>query len=139
VRSITLDSCIYVSALKFGGKPMTLVEKGINGEVDIAVSEEIIEETLGVLRDKFGWTTGQLAEAEETIRSATHVVKPMIKLEVVKADADDDRILECAVEAGSEFIISHDNHLLKLKSYEGIEVIKAGAFLHRLEARGQSR
>ena len=100
MRSITLDSCIYVSALKFGGKPMTLVEKGISGEVDIAVSEEIIEETLGVLRDKFGWTTGQLAEAEETIRSATHVVKPMIKLEVVKADADDDRILECAVEAG---------------------------------------
>ena len=38
-----------------------------------------------------------------------------------------------------EFIISHDNHLLQLKSYEGIEVIKAGAFLHRLEARGQSR
>ena len=63
MRSITLDSCIYVSALKFGGKPMTLVEKGISGEVDIAVSEEIIEETLGVLRDKFGWTTGQLAEA----------------------------------------------------------------------------
>jgi hypothetical protein len=44
VRSITLDSNIYVSALKFGGKPLTLVEKGVSGEVDIAVSEEIIEE-----------------------------------------------------------------------------------------------
>ena len=63
----------------------------------------------------------------------------MVTLAVVKADPDDDRILECAVEAASEFIISHDNHLLKLKSYEGIEIIKAGAFLHRLEARGQSR
>jgi len=139
VRSITLDSNIFVSALKFGGKPMTLVEKGSSGEVAIAVSEEIIEETLGVLRDKFSWTAGQLADAEATIRSATHVVKPMITLAVVKADADDDRILECAVEASSEFIVSHDNHLLKLKSYEGIEIIKAGAFLHRLEARGLSR
>jgi putative PIN family toxin of toxin-antitoxin system len=139
VRPITLDSNIFVSALKFGGKPMTLVDKGISGEVDIAVSEEIIEETLGVLRDKFGWTAGQLADAEETIRMATRVVRPMVTLTVVKADADDDRILECAVESGSEFIISHDNHLLKLKSYDGIEIIKAGAFLHRLEARGQSR
>jgi putative PIN family toxin of toxin-antitoxin system len=139
VRPITLDSNIYVSALKFGGKPMTLLEKGISGEVDIAVSEEIIEETLGVMRDKFGWTVGQLVNAEETIRSATRVVKPTITLAVVKADADDDRILECAVEAGSEFIISHDNHLLELKTYEGIEIIKAGAFLHRLEAGRQSR
>jgi putative PIN family toxin of toxin-antitoxin system len=139
VRSITLDSNIFVSALKFGGKPMTLLEKGMSGEVDIAVSEEIIEETLGVLRDKFGWAPSQLAEAEETIRSATHVVKPTITLAVVKADADDDRILECAVEAGSEYIISHDKHLLNLKSYEDIEIIKAGAFLHRLEERGLSR
>jgi uncharacterized protein len=35
-------------------------------------------------------------------------------LNVVKEDPDDDRILECAAEAKSDFIVSEDKHLLRL-------------------------
>jgi predicted nucleic acid-binding protein len=37
--------------------------------------------------------------------------------------------LECAVEAGSDFIISHDNDLLRLGSYAGIPIISPTDFL----------
>ena len=38
----------------------------------------------------------------------------------VTDDPDDNRILECAVEAQSDFIVSNDSDLLRLRSYSGI-------------------
>jgi hypothetical protein len=42
-----------ISALRFGGKPKQLLALAIDGQVDLAVPEAIIAETLRVLRDKF--------------------------------------------------------------------------------------
>ena len=44
MRSVTLDSNVYISALQFGGKPMQLLDMAINGEIEIAVSQPIITE-----------------------------------------------------------------------------------------------
>ena len=56
----------------------------------------------------------------------------------MKEDEPDNRILECAVEAGSEFIITADNDLLRLGSYAGIPIMRAADFLKRQEGqRGQ--
>ena len=125
----TLDSNIYISALEFGGKPLTLLEKGLESEVHIAISQPIINETLRVLREKFNWSADDLRDAESTIRAAAHVVTPTMKLDVVKDDPDDNRIVECAVEAKSEAIITHDNDLLRIKEYQGIKMMKVGEFL----------
>ena len=46
---VTLDTNIYVSALQFGGKPMQLLQMGLEGELDIALSQPILDETLRVL------------------------------------------------------------------------------------------
>ena len=60
-----------------------------------------------------------------------------MKLDVVRDDPDDNRIVECAVEAGSEAIVTHDNDLLRLGSFRGIQIMKVGAFLHRMPGRGR--
>lgn len=47
----------------------------------------------------------------------------------VNAVADpDNRILECAVEAGSDFIVTADQDLLRLGIYAGIRIIRAADF-----------
>ena len=50
---VTADSNIYVSALKFGGKPLTLLDMALEGEIELAVSDSIIRETLD--REVGGW------------------------------------------------------------------------------------
>jgi len=49
---------------------------------------------------------------------------PNRKVDVVKEDADDNKIIECALESKSEYIISYDKHLLKLKEFQGIKIIQ---------------
>ena len=45
-------------------------------------------------------------------------------MDVVKEDPDDNKIIECAIESEAEYILSYDNHLLRLKEYLGIKIIK---------------
>lgn len=51
----TLDSNIYVSALQFYGLGVRLLEIARAGGIRIDTSDPILDETIGVLRDKFGW------------------------------------------------------------------------------------
>jgi predicted nucleic acid-binding protein len=60
---IALDTNIYVSAFEFGGGPMRLLQMGMDGEVEVAVSQPIIYETMRVLKIKFGWSDTDLHDA----------------------------------------------------------------------------
>jgi predicted nucleic acid-binding protein len=48
-------------------------------------------------------------------------------------DPDDDRVLECAVTTGSDYIITNDKDLLRLKEYAGIRIVTPVQFLERKE------
>ena len=129
MRRVTPDSNILISALMFGGKPLRLLEMALEGDVRLCISDAILAETLRVLRDKFGHTAEQLTEAEGYIAACSERVVPTHVLDVVKSDPDDNRVLECALAAGSEVVVSGDSDLLQLGSHEGIRIMKISEFL----------
>ena len=51
---------------------------------------------------------------------------------MVKADPTDNRILECAAAARSDYIISGDNHLLDLSQFGRAKIMKVADFLAEL-------
>ena len=129
MHPVTLDTNIYISAVEFGGAPLRLLHMAVDGEIEIAISQPIIDETRRVLRDKFGRSEERLAETEEWIRSFTRLVAPKVALDAIKEDPPDNRILECAEAAGSEFIVSGDQHLLRLTQHGNARIIKVADFL----------
>lgn len=131
---ITLDTNIYVSALRYGGKPAELLGIALKREVQVPISQPILDETLRVLRDKFKMPLDRLREAEATIRSCTVMVEPKMQLKVIREDEPDNRILECAVESGSETIVTGDKDLRR-GEFEGIRMLRVGEFL----AKGRER
>lgn len=131
MRSVTPDSNIYISALLWDGKPERLLEMGLAGEVRLFISDAIMEETLGVLEEKFQLSPSKLQRAKEYITRCTVRCVPKIKLDVVKADPEDNKIIECAVHSRSEAIITNDGDLLRMKQYDGIRMLKVHEFLRR--------
>jgi putative PIN family toxin of toxin-antitoxin system len=129
VLRVVADSNIFVSALVFGGVAARLLQNAVDGKVQLFVSEAILEETLGVMRDKFGRSAEQLEEARQAILSVADMVSERHILDIVKDDPDDNRILECALAAGADAIVSGDKHLLRLKRFEGISIITLREFL----------
>jgi len=133
VLRVTLDSNAYISALQFNGRAVRLLRMAADGDLEIAVSEPIITEVIGVLRDKFAWDGYRLHAERERIRSITKLVTPSATLNVIHWDQPDNRILECAVEAGSEFIVSEDKDLLRLKEHGNARLISVADMLEILQ------
>ena len=46
-------------------------------------------------------------------------------------DPDDDKFIECAVDAEALYIVSGDNDLLDIGQYEGIQIITAKEFCEK--------
>jgi uncharacterized protein len=136
VRRVTADTNVLVSGLMYRrGKPFQLLRMALEGEIRLTVSQSIIDETLDVLGRKFGIIAEELSEYEAVIREAARTVQPAVKLDVVKEDPDDNKILECAVAAGSEYIITGDKHLLRLGTYDSIGIMNVSDFLKLEQGR----
>ena len=101
----------------------------LGGDVSLFVSDAILQETLRVLRDKFGFTEERLARAQRYIESCTTRVHPMIRIEAIKGDPEDNRVLECAEEARCDCIITGDLDLLRLGRYGEIQITSVRSFL----------
>ena len=134
---VTLDSNVYLSGFVFGGKPKRVLEMAIDGELEVAVSDPIIQEVRRHLLGKFGWSGPRAAEAVESIAEFARHVTPTETIDTVPTDPDDNRVLECAVTAGSQTIVTGDDDLLRLVGFRGIEIVTVANFLTRFSSRGR--
>ena len=130
---IVCDTNVLVSGILFNGPPRRILERIALGKIENAISFEILAEAKDVLaRPKFGLRAEQVAGIIETFTETFVLVAPTERVSVVKDDPDDDRILEAALVARAEIIISGDKHLLNLQSWNGIEILSPADFLERL-------
>ena len=111
---------------------MRLLHLAIDGEIEIAISEPILGETIRVLREKFAWPPYGLHDAGLRLRRIARIVEPKIRLSVLD-DEPDNRILECATEAESDYIVTEDKAMLRLGQHEGIKIVRARDFLREFQ------
>ena len=131
---ITADTNVLISAAFWNGDSSRIIEKAENKELKLILSKEILEEFIGVLsykeiRDKIECKNLEMKRTVERIAAISEIVEPKNRLNVIRDDLDDNKILECAIEGKSRFIITKDNHLLKIKEYEGIGILTPSEFL----------
>jgi uncharacterized protein len=129
VTPVTADTNVYISALQFGGLTLQFIELARAGAFRLAVSAPIRVEVRRVLREKFAWPDNDITSALSDLDDCTTLVHPVRTLAVVVDDPDDDRIIECAVEAGSDYIVTGDGDLLRLGSYNGIRIVRVADFM----------
>lgn len=86
-----------------------------------------------LLGRKFGWDQERIAAGRKRITDMARTVKPTVQLAIVKDDSDDNRIIECAVSGGSDFIVTGDNDLLRLGRYDRVRIMKVADFLDMLK------
>ena len=129
IPKIVIDTNIYISAIFWGGKPRSVVDLGRNGQVSIFTSSQIEKEINKKLKNKFGLSDEEVAQILFDFSTFTLPIKASRKITVIDDDPDDDKFIECAVASRAGFIVSGDKHLLNLKEYKGIKIMKAADFL----------
>ena len=132
VPSIVLDTNVLISAIVFGGRPREVLEKVISGAFVMAISTEMLDEFQGVLEGrKFRYSGAIVRTIVNELFAVSELVRPVMKVQVIKTDPTDNRILECALESRAACIVTGDRHLLELGQFEGIPILDVAAFLAR--------
>ena len=54
----------------------------------------------------------------------------------IVSDPEDNKILESAVEAGAEFLITNDNDLLSLEKHQGVAIVRPAEFWVKYKDEG---
>lgn len=108
------------------------------GDVEVLITPALKDEYLTIFnRMRFG-DPADVAWREALLHSLLgrkncKLVNPTMYFDAVPDDPADNRLLECAVAGGADYIITQDHHLLKLKQFEGVTILKAGEFLEQMQ------
>jgi uncharacterized protein len=120
---LVFDSNVYLAAIKEGYAWTQLQRSGPNGPYQVYISLEIITEIREKLEGRFEWLRAKSAEFIEKLLLYAELIHPRRRVSGVPKDADDHIILECALEAKAEAIVTADRGLLKLKRFEDIAIV----------------
>jgi len=132
---VVLDTNVIVSALLSpNGTPAEIIRYMEISKITIATSDPLLDELERVLKYPKVAKYIKASETDITLfikrfRMFADIVKPESSIETVEKDPDDDRVLECAVAAKADFIISGDQHLLEFEEFQGIEILSPTAFV----------
>lgn len=66
------------------------------------------------------------------LKEHAHIDKGRSRKKIVAEDPDDDKFFHLTLESGSQYIVSRDTHLIKVKEFKGIKVLKPEVFLNAL-------
>lgn len=135
---ITLDTNVLISGTFWTGDSFRILDMIDKKKLNNVSSREIIEEYNEAIKsdeivDKVDNKKLTMAKIVHNVIKSSEIVEPTTKLDVVKDDPDDNRVLECAKEGKVSHVITNDNHLLKLKEFEGIKIVTPEEFLRILK------
>ncbi len=125
---VVLDTNILISGVVFGGKPREILEMTKTRDIQGVISPVLLAELGEVLSKKFNYPKLRVLQVENKIRKIFRIVHPINQISIVR-DADDNRVLEAAIEGKCQFVVTGDEDLLELKNYKGIKILSPTEFL----------
>ncbi len=124
-----------MSAFIASGPPSRIIEEAVDGNLELILLEPTVIELARILVGKLDFERNRLEETLSLLHDVASNLQasPRHTAESLTGDPDDDLILESAVAAGVEVLVSGDRrHHLPLGEHEGVRILTPQAFLAEL-------
>ena len=126
---VVFDTNVYVSAfLTPGSFSEDAFLRSQRRHATLYTSIPILTETARIFRTKFHQDEDDVSAALKLIGRAATIVTPSVTITILE-DRPDNRILECALEAAADLIVTGDQHLLRLKTFHQTAIVRVRDFL----------
>jgi len=109
------------------------LNKIIEGKITLYISDGILGEIKDVLsRKKFDFPPEIVHNIINEIELISELITPTVFYNIIEKDEDDNIIIDCAVKAKADFIVTGDKILQEIKSFKEIEILNPHDFLDRI-------
>ena len=141
---VVLDTNQFVSALLNPEGPAFEILKasGLKGEqkYELVISDEILSEFRRVLsypriQKLHKWSKEKVEIFITLLKEIAHIDESQSRERIVVEDPDDDKFFHVAIKTGAQYIVSRDIHLLNVKEFRGVRVLKPEVFLSALKRK----
>ena len=133
---VVFDTNIVASACFWRGKPFDCLVAWAEGKCDAVVSPAVLAEYHETFEElRLDYPDRKPAEWAEALAESALLFFPSERATRATPDPDDEMILECALAAEADYIVTGDKkHLLPLGEFRGAQIVTAPEFL-RIVAR----
>jgi len=128
---VVFDTNIVASASFWRGKPYDCLSAWARGEISAYVSPQLLSEFFDTIEELVArYPDKRRVEWAEALTASADLVFPSDRARGETPDPFDEMVLECAIAADADCIVSGDKkHLLPLREFRGVKIITADAFL----------
>ena len=129
---IVIDTNVVISGTFFGGYPRKVIEAVADGTLNACATPEIVDEYEEIVEEMVDRKQGHIRkDILSPFIAELELIETKTKVEISR-DPDDDKFIECAIDAKAMYIVSGDKDLLDIGEVNGIIIIKAADFCNLL-------
>ena len=133
---VFFDTNVYVAEALLGAAAERMVNATFQAKWRVFISEYVLDEIERVLIEYLGFSNRLGRMARQRCRRRASIVHDTPTGHIVPHDPDDSPILQAALRASVDFLVSNDTHLLKIRRYQGIQIISLSEYYQLLVDEG---
>lgn len=132
MHKVVVDTNVFISGILFGGNPQAIIEAWLNNKYIFCLSPQLKAEIISKLQNKFLLSNPIMQGITDALDAKAEKYVPKIKLSICK-DVSDNFLLELALEAKADYLISGDKLVLELEQHKITKIISPKNFLKLLK------
>jgi uncharacterized protein len=132
---IVIDCNILVMCLTSRSPYHLVFQSLVKRKFDLAITEEILLEYEGIIQLKYGVrTSGSFISLLRELPNV-HYTNTYFKWNLIAADPEDNKYVDCAIASRAAFIVTEDRHFSVLASiqFPSVSVLSLDGFMNLLE------
>ena len=132
---IVLDTNCLIQSVPRQSRYHIVWESLVKGEHVLCVSNEILEEYLEILQRLTDYETAELIVKTIVNSPFVELITPYYHFQMIQADPDDNKFVDCAIAAGARYVVTNDHHfdILRQTSFPYVDVIALADFAEQLK------
>ena len=115
---IILDTNVLLVSLAPHLKYHWVYKYIIDGKYDLILSNEILLEYTEKIAQRFSLDKTEISLKYLLLLPNIHLVNPYFNWQLIEADKDDNKFVDCAIAANADYIVTHDKHFNVLKKID---------------------
>ena len=140
IRAVVDTNTLVSGIISPLGAPAQIIRHWQRGDFLLLTSSALLAELRRVLEypriaERLGWSGEERTQFVERVETLALITPGVLSLPGVTRDPKDDPVVACAIEGRAEFIVSGDQDLLVLGTYEDVRLVTPREFLGLLEAQ----